>query len=355
MASSTRNFHHPFEPYDIQCQLMTAVYDCISKGQVGIFESPTGTGKSLSLICSTLSWLRDEQKSALNSQVSVQGSDEEPAWILEQARKQKTEQLLQRRLELESRLAKCRDKESRQRLQYEKGEPLRKRAKVNHGSSASELESEDRFVLADYDSEGEEKGSSAVPGDCDGLSVASLDLMRKLGEPLGATQENPDPEAADELKIFFCSRTHSQLTQFINELRKVKIPETLWYHDQEECLTGNGQQKSNIKHLPLGSRKNLCINPSVVNADSTTAINERCLDLQQPSTPQEKKCPFLPNKQNEVLVNEFRDHTLARIRDIENLGVLGKKIGICPYYSSRATIKPSEVLLCNCPNRESTH
>ncbi|KAL8862465.1 MAG: hypothetical protein Q9178_000962 [Gyalolechia marmorata] len=295
---------------------MTAVYDCISKGQ----------------------------KSALDSQVSVQGSDEEPPWILEQARKQKTEQLLQRRLELESRLAKCREKESRQRLQYEKGEPLRKRAKVNHGSSASELENEDQFMLADYDSEREEKGSSAVRGDCDGLSVASLDLMRKLGEPLGATQENPETEAADELKIFFCSRTHSQLTQFINELRRVKIPETLWYHDHEECLTGNGQQESSIKHLPLGSRRNLCINPSVVKADSTTAINERCLDLQQPSTPQEKKCPFLPNKHNEVLVNEFRDHTLARIRDIENLGVLGKKIGICPYYSSRAAIKPSEIV-----------
>ena len=351
MAESTKDFHHPFTPYDIQSQLMRAVYDCISDGKVGIFESPTGTGKSLSLICSTLSWLRDEQRLALDRQASVEESSEEPAWILEQTRKQKTEQLLQRRLELESHLAQIREKESRLRLQYEKGEPLRKRAKVNHGDSASEPGDEDQFVLDDYESETEAKASTAFQADREGLSAASLDLMRKLGEPLSPARDNPDLETAEELKIFFCSRTHSQLTQFVNELRRVRIPEILGFQDVKERSAGNVQQESTIRHLPLGSRRNLCINPSIANAGSTTAINERCLDMQQSSTTQEKKCSFLPTKQNEVLVNEFRDHTLARIRDIEDLGALGKKIGICPYYASRASIKPSEVLLCNWPAR----
>ena len=35
-------FHHPFEPYSIQKQLMTALYQCIEDGKIGIFESPTG-------------------------------------------------------------------------------------------------------------------------------------------------------------------------------------------------------------------------------------------------------------------------------------------------------------------------
>ena len=98
-----------------------------------------------------------------------------------------------------------------------------------------------------------------------------------------------------------------------------------------------------VKHVPLGSRKNLCINPNVSRLGSVTAINERCLDLQQSGTPKVDKCPFLPNKENETLVNDFRDYTLAKVRDIEDLGSLGKKIGICPYYASRATIKPSQV------------
>lgn len=38
-----KDFHHPFEPYPIQKQLMSALYTCIEEGKIGIFESPTGT------------------------------------------------------------------------------------------------------------------------------------------------------------------------------------------------------------------------------------------------------------------------------------------------------------------------
>ena len=60
-------------------------------------------------------------------------------------------------------------------------------------------------------------------------------------------------------------------------------------------------------------------------------------------TPAESKCSYLPTKGNETLVNSFRDHALAKIRDIEDLSTLGKKLDICPYYATRPTIKPSEV------------
>lgn len=48
--------------------------------------------------------------------------------------------------------------------------------------------------------------------------------------------------------------------------------------------------------------------------------------------------------ENQALVNEFRDHTLATLRDIEDMGSLGKQIGICPYYASRAAIKSAEIV-----------
>jgi len=147
----------------------------------------------------------------------------------------------------------------------------------------------------------------------------------------------------DEVKVFYCSRTHSQLTQFVHEVRRVNLPPTPWAPNAEGSSAEYLDEHASVKHLSLGARKNLCINSDVVKLGSAAAINERCLDLQQPDTPKDHKCPFIPNKENEPLVNEFRDHTLAKVRDIEDLGVLGKKIGICAYYAARSTIRPSEV------------
>lgn len=52
----------PFQPYPPQRQLMQQLYRTMEQGHVGLFESPTGTGKSLSLICAGLCWLRDRQR-----------------------------------------------------------------------------------------------------------------------------------------------------------------------------------------------------------------------------------------------------------------------------------------------------
>ena len=45
--SNHKAFHHPYKPYDIQIDLMKAIYECIENGNIGIFESPTGTVSSL--------------------------------------------------------------------------------------------------------------------------------------------------------------------------------------------------------------------------------------------------------------------------------------------------------------------
>lgn len=151
-----------------------------------------------------------------------------------------------------------------------------------------------------------------------------------------------DMEPTDQTKVFYCSRTHSQLTQFIHEIRKVKLRPASWLGTAVQSSIDEQTDPPAVKHLPLASRKNLCINQKVLKLSSAVAINERCLELQQQDIPQDHKCTFLPNKENESLVNDFRDHTLAKIRDIEDLGSIGKSIGICPYYATRATVKPSE-------------
>jgi len=53
------DFGFPFAPYPIQQEFMETLFKVLEEGKLGIFESPTGTGKSLSLICGALTWLKD--------------------------------------------------------------------------------------------------------------------------------------------------------------------------------------------------------------------------------------------------------------------------------------------------------
>lgn len=55
-------FGFPYTPYAIQEQLMRAIYKTLDERKVAILESPTGTGKSLSIICAALSWLQDVRR-----------------------------------------------------------------------------------------------------------------------------------------------------------------------------------------------------------------------------------------------------------------------------------------------------
>ncbi|EUC46616.1 hypothetical protein COCMIDRAFT_35728 [Bipolaris oryzae ATCC 44560] len=343
MVSKTeqRDFHHPYTPYDIQNEFMSAVYECLENGQVGIFESPTGTGKSLSLICGSLTWLRDHKRRTFEDGFAADAvNSEEPSWIVEHAQKQRKQEALRRKQELNERIAKIKAKEKRAKERYENGESSYKRRKVASGETNDVDEAQ--FVLDDYESDKEsQKRARGGTFNESGLSAETQALMASLGYA-DDVPKNDDGEVPDETKIFFCSRTHSQLTQFSSELGRVKMPPAI-ASDDDINSTDVDSLVEDVKHLTLGSRKNLCINDKVNRLGSATAINERCLELQQNSST-ESRCPHMPSKEHEPLINDFRDHALAKIRDIEDLGSLGKKLGVCPYYASRPAIKYCEIV-----------
>lgn len=122
------DFNHPYQPYDIQQEFMTALYRCLEDRKVGIFESPTGTGKSLSLICGALTWLRDHKRKAFDQSIANAGADgEEPEWMVEHERQEKRRQALQRRIDLEARLQRLRAKDERTKHRSADGHPAIKR------------------------------------------------------------------------------------------------------------------------------------------------------------------------------------------------------------------------------------
>jgi hypothetical protein len=115
MEPSRADFCHPFQPYDIQLHFMKELYKTIEDGKVGIFESPTGTGKSLSLICGSLTWLRDHKRSVLDGIAENVEPDDDPDWMVEAEREEHRRAVLQHRADLEERLSEVRRQETERR------------------------------------------------------------------------------------------------------------------------------------------------------------------------------------------------------------------------------------------------
>ncbi|ANM58698.1 RAD3-like DNA-binding helicase protein [Arabidopsis thaliana] len=219
-----------------------------------MLESPTGTGKSLSIICSALQWLTD-RKEKRNSGLTeeshkVDGNDDEdePDWM--------------RNFTLNEADGANGDKSIKN---TKSPFSLRKHAKevFTEGEKADELNDQE-FLLDEYESQDE---SSPGGGNSKRKPARGFDSS-------SSEDEEDENDCSDDeqggFKVFFCSRTHSQLSQFVKELRKTVFAKKL-------------------KVVCLGSRKNLCINEDVLKLGNVTRINERCLDLQKKKISQVSK------------------------------------------------------------------
>ena len=117
-------------------------------------------------------------------------------------------------------------------------------------------------------------------------------------------------------KILFCSRTHSQLSQFMHELRASPFGK-------------------DARAVVLGSRQTMCVNDAVLETSkgSLARINDKCKDLQQKkSTDKSDKskksgCPYLDVKK----VQSFAESALAYVQDVEDLKKRGSQTTSCPY------------------------
>lgn len=69
--------HFPFKPYACQEEYMGKVLDALHRSENALLESPTGTGKTLCLLCATLAWQK-EQSRLLDQQAFVKSSTGNP-------------------------------------------------------------------------------------------------------------------------------------------------------------------------------------------------------------------------------------------------------------------------------------
>uniref|UniRef100_A0AAR2J949 Helicase ATP-binding domain-containing protein n=1 Tax=Pygocentrus nattereri TaxID=42514 RepID=A0AAR2J949_PYGNA len=324
-------FPFPFKPYPIQERFMEALYAALEQRKVGIFESPTGTGKSLSLICGALTWLRDfEEKKREEAATLLHGQEEErgssgattePDWVSE---------FVQKRAEREM-VNKLKDEEMKRKRREERLEMIRHNAQLKYAmkrKSSEVNEVEKLLQLSKQELSSEEKSHEEEE---EGLIVADYESDEEVTTKTRYSIQLHCHYTIQGSTIYYCSRTHSQLAQFVHEVQKSPYGST-------------------VSLVNLGSRQNMCVNPDVARLGSLQLINDRCMELQKNKHDLEPKrrrgvakatCAFSGYEK----LMAMRDEVLVKVRDIEQLLQHGRETHTCPYYSTRMAIPAAEVVV----------
>lgn len=214
-----QEFPFPFPAYEIQKQFMKKLYECLESGKLGLFESPTGTGKSLSIICGALKWLIDHEKSEKQELISAIAEIDKKMknctvssddWFTVQteqielnAEKQPVQSKLNALVEYEGEREKFKKLVESKKTAGTKAVGKRKHYSTKHTTEQlAELgkSEEDNLDVCDIEK--------------------NLILEDVLSNSESSEEEDKEEPSFKNTKIFFCSRTHSQLTQFVHELKR---------------------------------------------------------------------------------------------------------------------------------------
>uniref|UniRef100_A0A3Q2Y8N9 DEAD/H (Asp-Glu-Ala-Asp/His) box helicase 11 n=1 Tax=Hippocampus comes TaxID=109280 RepID=A0A3Q2Y8N9_HIPCM len=331
MANERSQFPFPYQPYTIQEEFMRCLYSALDQGKVGIFESPTGTGKSLSLICGALSWLTDfetkrkQEAAALlekgqtslspsDPEASAQSLSTEPDWITSFVQKKAERDLV----------SKLKEDEMKRQKREERLELIRTNVQLKYAMKRKSCDEDEAFKLLQCTKE--DQTDVAANQDDEDLIIAEY-------ESDDDSKSKSRCERPFDLEPF---RTHSQLAQFVHEVQKSPF-------------------SKDISLVTLGSRQNLCVNEEVRRLGSLQRINDRCMEMQKnkhkrPHHDDDAKrkrgsaksgCPY--NKISAL--QQMRDELLGSVHDIEQLLKLGKESHSCPYYATRLAVPPAQLVV----------
>ncbi|THD20902.1 Fanconi anemia group J protein [Fasciola hepatica] len=225
----------PYKPYGCQLSIMNRVIEALESKRNCLLESPTGTGKTLSLLCASLAWVN--KKLVDRETVSAKGLDDHCA---------------------------------------------------NNAVDVHQALKNEKMLDSD----------------------ASLSLYDDVQE-----EKENQPEIP---KIYFCTRTHKQISQVVRELRKTKY--------------------RNAKMTILSSRQHTCINPAIRKSPN---ITEACQNLLQSGV-----CEFDQARKKSSLTRALNKLDAGGPWDIEDLVAALTPVPTCPYFCSRKLAKTADIIFC---------
>uniref|UniRef100_A0A3Q2ZJI7 DNA 5'-3' helicase n=1 Tax=Kryptolebias marmoratus TaxID=37003 RepID=A0A3Q2ZJI7_KRYMA len=342
--------HFPCRAYPSQLAMMNSIIRGLNYGQHCLLESPTGSGKSLALLCSALGWQQAQtgdcktletpapcqcachSKAAATAQAAVVDLTVSPCketvltsptapdhgrWP--QDKKPTIASCLSEKFQ-GSLSSQC-DKEDdfrtdRKRLRTAEHKVSHKRQRLQKG-----------VIFIDDDEPELKKEPSGHEVEIDWCLFFSVQASEPCTHCLCASPKDgaKDKDKGGKKKIpkiFFGTRTHKQITQIAHELKRTVY--------------------SGVPMAILSSRDHTCVNPDVVPHFNR---NERCKDLLEAKDG--RSCRYYHG------VQKMRDqqtlqwvHGLREAWDVEDLVSLGKRLHSCSYYAARELMQGASIIFC---------
>ncbi|XRB21885.1 helicase ATP-binding domain-containing protein [Pseudoscourfieldia marina] len=360
------SFGFPYSsPYDVQTALMNTLHNTLAsasaptqstEGQqqssIAIMESPTGTGKTLTLLCATLAYMKQQLErntkereccNAQQQQQQQQQEEEEPSWIVDAANEATTEadtatsSAIQTRAKqkAKARTTKRAAAVAAFKQKENNGKHANQNARDGESDGASAHDDDNDALLDPWDSDDDANRQRRARGrTSSGLSSSSSSDDDDDDDDDDNSNSNTNNKA---LRLYFCSRTHSQLSQAMGEFARTKYAET-------------------FSAAALASRSSLCLHKPVRTLPSALA-GEACVDLQETakknkntkkrattdarvSLSSSSGCPYHSARGE----RRVRDDALAAPVDIEELAEIGRAHRACPYYGSRMAAAEADVV-----------
>uniref|UniRef100_H0ZBR6 DNA 5'-3' helicase n=1 Tax=Taeniopygia guttata TaxID=59729 RepID=H0ZBR6_TAEGU len=362
----------PCKAYPSQLAMMNAIVKGLNSRQHCLLESPTGSGKSLALLCSALSW----QQALYEKPVPTSSCDKEdrkaepspPCHCKCHSQPKSNEASASG-----THSAPCSANYPNTGTSRKPGSPLTNTECKENETLASKLSAKKKLSL--HASENDdfqvdrkrirplETEQQVRKRQCFAKGVQLVDALevyhqRKNGElivhsdksmksatfspqtPLGPCTEcscssgrepDKDPshtkkkENGDRLcvpKIFFGTRTHKQITQISRELKRTAY--------------------SSVPMTILSSRDYTCIHPVVSNSSNR---NEMCVELLEGK--HGKSCSYYHGVHKLSEQHALQPAAgLCQAWDIEDLVSLGRKLRACPYFAARELMVGADIVFC---------
>ncbi|KAM7540253.1 hypothetical protein Aperf_G00000037799 [Anoplocephala perfoliata] len=305
-------------PYPQQIDLMRFLYTSITSSKCAVIESPTGSGKSVTLLTGSLHWLLDHNKAVEEHIINLRNYlqkesnriDDDTDWIAAHSRKRVLRLHVNRELEPLEVTQKALAQAS-ELIKHVEDAKLPSADSVKIAQSYSEV---DPFSSIDNN-----------------WSRSEDDLFFPSEPEKNVFLEEPPVERDRVFQIIYCSRTHSQLSQVVDEFSKLK----------------NGLSDQ-ITMATLASRQHLCVNKKVYDLKSQQLIREACLDLTSKSPGCKFRCKHDVAELSDYLLGARISavDAASKIRSVpEGTDIEDLPTRACPYYANKRGLSLAQLVL----------